>query len=234
MVGFSQPDWSPFLCILSSCIGLAVFWKGCTFLPKNLSKKFVAATLWFTGIQILQLGWFLSDQYVGWPIYIFLPLLSLFFGLQFGLVTLLILGVPKLSFFRVFTVSFLWVLMEWSRLHILSGFSWNPIGLMLTSNQVSLQFVNLFGVFSLSFWVFFINLIIFKWFEEKRLPILGIACGLALLPYVYGFLSLQIHRKQSQHESKILSAILIQTALLPEEKTFFQKDQKVKVYTPLE
>ena len=101
------------------------------------------------------------------------------------------------------------------RLYLLSGFTWNPIGLSLADNSLSIQWAALFGVYGLSFWVIFVNLFgIYAAQLWKRRAMWGVCI---LLPYLFG----GVHQwwiEKTLTTEKTLSVVLIQTAFLPEQK----------------
>ncbi len=234
IVGFAQPDWSVTLCVISGSIGIALFWKAALHLQKR-SALFWLCSAWYAAVQAVQLSWFLSDQYVGWPIFVFLPLFSAALGLQFGCVSILVLSKKPLDFFRIAAASSLWVIMEWSRLKFLSGDSWNPIGLMLSATSASMQCASLFGVFGLSFWIFFTNLLALKWINNRLvLKNLIIWIVAASLPYALGFGLLKFHEKQfNSFTGETLQALIVQTAILPEEKYPISWEDRGGALTPL-
>ncbi|CAM0117780.1 apolipoprotein N-acyltransferase [Rhabdochlamydiaceae symbiont of Dictyostelium giganteum] len=211
IVAFGQPAWVPLLGVLSSTLGYALFWKECvSFLsPKG---KFFAGWAWFTCIQLIQLSWMSSMEYQGVYILGVYALLALFMGLQFGLLTTCIKFLPP------FILASLWTLMEWMRLHIFCGFSWNPAGLSLTTFSYPLQFASLFGLFGLSFWVIATN----AYFLEKKWKI-GLL--LAIIPYLWGYGQLLYYDKKVK-EAPTLQVALVQTALLPSQKNFFPGRRK--------
>ncbi|NGX61037.1 MAG: Apolipoprotein N-acyltransferase [Chlamydiae bacterium] len=218
LIASAQPDWSVGACILASCFGFALFWKGLLNFSSR-KARFWVATLWFALIQAFHFSWFLSDRYVGGYIYPFLSILYLGLGLQFGLLSILIPRGSKLSYFRLICLSSLWVILEWSRLHILSGFSWNPVGIALTSTLYGIQFTSLFGVFGLSFWVIGTNLLALKFLlspSRKR----GINWGVfALIPYLFGVAHLSFFANRiDKSDGSSLSILLVQPSLSPEEK----------------
>ncbi|MCB1180649.1 MAG: apolipoprotein N-acyltransferase [Chlamydiia bacterium] len=218
LIALSQPDWSPMLCIVSAGIGFALFWKALVMI-KSKKGKFWTATLFFALIEIIQLSWCLSDRYVGKPIYVALGAVSLWLGIEFGLVSLLIPPNKKLSVLRAFVISSLWVLMEWSRLFVLSGVPWNPIGLMLTSTLPGMQLVSIGGVFFLSFWIFLTNCIAFRWMQsEFSILAFGSWLIIFIFPYIFGFAAIKLHAKGIEQAEEKIHAVVVQTALLPEEK----------------
>lgn len=214
LLALAQPDWSSIACFLVGGVGYAVFWYSI----KKAKKKFLLAVLWFASVQGVHLSWFMSDHYVGAYIYLFLLIALVFLGVQFGLVTLMIISKQDLSYKNMLAISGIWTLFEWSRLFMQSGFSWNPVGLSLTADSFSIQFANLGGIFFLSFWIFFTNLLFYKWLNfvsvNKIIP-WGV---FFILPYVYGFAHFSLHDKKMKEGSESLSALLVQTSIYPEEK----------------
>lgn len=77
IVALAQPDWSRSACIIASCMGYALFWKG-MLISGSKKGRFCLATFWFALVMTVHLNWFLADRYVGNYIYIFLVLLSRF------------------------------------------------------------------------------------------------------------------------------------------------------------
>lgn len=216
MVAWGQPVESWILGLLASCLGYALFWLA--LLYENSSKsKFWIATVWFFSISAVQLSWFIAHPYLYiWGVY--LPL-SFGLGLQFGLLTLFVRPVYLSKLWKCAAISGLWTLFEWSRLFFLSGFSWNPAGLALTGHLYPLQLASVAGVFGLSFWVMFVNLLALRaFFSQTHLKKWAVWATAALFPYFFGFLHLTYHDKQlAQSPPKELSALLVQTAFPIEE-----------------
>ncbi len=196
IVAFGQPGWIPWLSPLSACVGYALFWR-------EVSRFWVAAG-WFTLVQAVQLSWMTSIEFQGIYILFVYAGICLWLGLQFGALTFLMHRIPMMASAAI------WTLFEWARLHVLCGFSWNPLGLSLTAYLPSLQFASIFGVLGLSFWVVLTNLAAWK---SRRWE----WAFLALVPYVFGAVHLRWHGKQME-ESPKLSVALVQTGLLPSEK----------------
>ena len=105
---------------------------------------------------------------------------------------------------------------------MLSGVSWNPAGLTLTSNIYSLQAASLAGVFGLSFWVILVNLLALRIYiakegNAKRWPLAGWLCALAL-PYLYGMAHMAYHESNMADQPRTsFKAVLVQTAFPAEE-----------------
>ena len=218
VVAFGQNVWIGYFCYLSAFCGCALFWKAMMYLPKK-KHQFLLGTCWFFSVQLVQLSWMSSITYVGALIFVVYIALSLWLGIQFGLISLLFPQNNKLNYLRILTIASVWVLFEWSRLFILSGFSWNPLGLALTNNHFSMQLASVFGVYGLSFWVILVNLVCFKALTDienvLRTRILWIC--LFAYPYLFGMVHESIC-KYNMEEKQSLAVLLIQTSLLPEQK----------------
>ncbi len=214
MVGFGQPAWNKGLALASAALGYALFF-GLLCTQQNPKKRFWSAALWFTGVQLIQLSWLTSHPYL--YIYFVYFALSLWLGLQFGIIGYFIEPRRLLTYRWILGLSGLWVLLEWSRLFVLSGFSFNPIGLSLTAHLYPMQLASLWGIYGLSFWVMLVNLVALKaWLERftwKNVTLWGL---LALFPYLYGWTHVNYHDLQNKN-SETFTAILVQPSFPAEE-----------------
>jgi len=203
IVALGQPAWSPWLAPFAACLGYSLFWRVAAQIPFS-QNRFWTATGWFSAVQLIQLSWMTSTEFQG--TYILGVYLALVFwlGLQFGLVTLFIDKIPLVA-----TAAF-WTLLEWSRLFVLCGFSWNPVGISLSAYGPSMQTASLFGVLGLSFLVILTNLAFWKnrW---------KAAIALALFPYIFGIMHTAFHRSKLD-QSGTMTVGLVQTGLLPSQK----------------
>lgn len=193
IVAFGQSAWIPLLGPLAAACGYALFWRTLQ------ERRFWPATIWFTAVQLVQISWLATPDYMPPILFLVYALLAFAMGLQFGLITRLI--------DRPLALAGGWVLFEWSRLFLFTGFPWNPVGLSLAANHYSIQFASLFGVYGLSFWVILVNALALR---KTWTP--WAIC--ALLPYVFGFVQEQIVPPAREH----LSVALVQPGLLPDEK----------------
>lgn len=221
IVAFGQPARSPLLGLFAACFGYAIFWR--VILGKKEAKqRFFLATFWFTAIQLVQLSWMLSHPFF----YIYGPyvLFSFLQGVQFGLISLLVTPEKIIRYRTIFTVAALWVLMEWSRLYFLSGYSWNPSGMALTGNIYSLQIASFFGIFGLSFWVIFVNLLGLKSLIEKKFLIFMLA---ASIPYFYGWIHFELHELKNDQQNHF-TAVLVQPSF-PVDGSDHIRDRKTLI-----
>lgn len=214
----AQPDWSVAGCILASCLGYALFWQG-AFLCATAKGRFWYAFFWFGMVSAVHLNWFFADRYVGAYIYLFLVILCSWLGVQFGLFTLLIGDPKKISWLHIVGISGGWALCEWSRLFILSGYSLDPIGIALSGTHAGMQMAAALGVYGLSFWVFFTNLLAVRLLGKISWSRGAMWLLAALFPYLCGAAHSAYHtHHMNLAQVRPLQALLVQTALIPEEK----------------
>lgn len=209
IVTFGQSAFVPWIGPIAACIGFALFWRVLLDLPTS-RLRFMMGTGWFACVQLIQLSWALSHPFL----YIYLAYLAtaLFYGLQFGLLCLLITPQRLARVSTPFLMAGIWTLLEWSRLFILSGFSWNPVGLALTGSSYSLQMVSLVGVFGLSFWVIAINALVLRLWIGLATPwMTALTLVLAAFPFTFGVAHIAYHdHKRSEEPTKSLQVLLVQ------------------------
>jgi len=229
LVAFGQPTWSPLIGLVSAVIGFALFWRVLLEIPRY-SKRFLFSLAWYGSIQAVQLSWMASHPYL--YIYGIILFCALLTGTQFGLIGLLI--VPR-AFSRILylaAIAGIWVILEWSRLFVLSGLPFNPVGLSLTGSLYALQTASIGGVYLLSFIVFFTNLL------ALRLTLLPFSWKfflffilIVLFPYGYGVAKLYTHESRFEQWNKThppLNALLIQTGFPCEECLGFLSAEKLR------
>lgn len=225
IVAFGQPAWQPYFGLVAAAIGYALFWRILLDIESNKSR-FWLATAWFMGIQMIQLSWFISHPYL--YIYILWVLLSFLFSLPFGGIALLMQRDKVTKLKTILLVPALWVLFEWSKLFILSGFSWNPVGMALVGNIYTLQMASVGGIFGLSFWVFFTNMLALRAFLQKKFLPWALAC---MAPYFFGALHFHYYEAQMEKTSaKNLNVVLVQTAFPVEEAMQFDSQEHLVAF----
>ncbi|MBA3237811.1 MAG: apolipoprotein N-acyltransferase [Parachlamydiaceae bacterium] len=225
IVAFGQPAGAPWLTVLSALFGYAFFCRILLDVPSK-KQRFWLGTLWFTGIQAVQLYWMLSHPFN--YIYFVYASFSFMWGVQWGLFSLFVTPQAISSLRKIIGLAALWTLMEWSRLFFLSGYTWNPAGMALTEYLYPLQLVSMGGVFLLSFWVLFVNLTGLRaWLHlPKKVPVF-LWIALAIFPYIFGATNVHLHRNQLEQENSIarkepFRALLAQTAFPAEEALVFE------------
>lgn len=201
---------------------------------ESKKRRFWLSVFWFGAAEMIHLGWLTSDRYVGHYILVFYLLAVFALGFQFGFLSLGIPDSGRMSLRRILFLSSLWVLFEWSRLFVFTGFTWDPVGMSLAAFTSSMQLASITGVFGLSFWVIFCNLLALSSLSlPLSLPALG-RWGLAcLFPFLFGGAKLAVHNRAMKGiEEDPLSVVLVQTALYPEEKVAYSNEGGA--FSPLE
>lgn len=216
IVAFGQPARSLHLGIVAAACGFALFWMSVRGVERK--PRFWISSSWFFCVQLIQLSWFTSIEYQGYYILFVYVALCVFLALQFGLITHFIFAQPALKIMPILACASLWTLMEWSRLFVICGFSWNPIGIALSGTLPSVQVSSLLGVYGLSFWVFLVNAYAYRISRaQQKWKAASLWIGLAAAPYLFGSIYVQCHSKKDPAD-KTLSVALVQTGLLPSQK----------------
>jgi len=212
VVAFGQPACCWWLGLIAAAGGYALFWSSII----SLSRwwRFFIAMGWFSAVQAVQLFWLLSHPF--WYIIGVYFFFAILLGAQFGLLSLLITPRALSQGVVVVGIAALWTLFEWIRLFVLSGFSWNPVGLALSGYVVPLQMASLWGIYGLSFWVMLVNgfavrLWMVGWTKKSMISWLA----LALVPYLFGIVHLSIHR--GYDKDSFASVVLVNTRFPVEE-----------------
>lgn len=244
IVAFGQPARAPWLGLIAAAFGYALFWRGMVCFSRA-KQRFLSAAAWFALVQCVQLSWMTSIKYVGGLVFIVYTLLCIAWGAQFAFVSLWIPSKGPIPVHKVFFIAALWTILEWSRLYILSGFSWNPVGLGLTGSPYPLQMASVTGVYGLTVWVMLTNLMVFNaWqiVEQRRESGLSNVHArkyfiawivLAVFPYVSGWIHISFHERRMSNASS-LSVMAVQTSLRPDQKVTFEGFGGVPALQPKE
>ncbi len=226
-----QPAHLPFLGLLAAMFGFALIFRF-LFDIHNVKKRFYWGTAWFFLVQLFQLYWSTSHPYAYiYPVWV---ICSAIFGAQFGLMAIFltrqrIQSLAGIVFFPAF-----WVIMEWLRLFLFSGISWNPVGLALTTYIVPFQAGSILGLYGLSFLVILTNILACRWMISKHrstvIPFLAAAC----FPYLFGLGHLAIHYPKIQQdieEGRVVDVLLVQTGFPVEDVMELHSPQTRLLYT---
>ncbi len=190
-VAVKYRDW--FLCFVSAIIlilpfttfGLWFFaWFG--FIPfftaiKNKNKFYTFLLAYFTGV-VFWLGtiYWLSHVTVMGTVILVLYL-SLYFGL-FGLLIGSHMAIPRKRI--LFFVPAVWVLLEFARSYLLTGFPWALLGYSQTSNLPIIQIADITGTYGVSFLIVMVNVALYS---KKRIMPALLCC---VIVASYGFYKL--------------------------------------------
>ena len=176
-LSFPQIEWAPLawvalvplLCILDGQKPWRAFRRAylCGFL-------FFSATL----------GWI---SYVTYPgaffLVVFLSLYFAFFGVLFVYFQRLAL-IP-----RIFVLASAWVVLEFIRAHLFTGFGWVMLGHSQYKNLLLIQIADKIGVYGVSFLVILVNLLLFETWAKRSLLLKANIAVITILSLVlaYGF-----------------------------------------------
>ena len=227
MTAWGQPHLSTLLSLATSTLSIGLFWLSMMRI-QGYQKRFLLSSLWFFAVQLVQISWMASPTYQGLYIFFVYGAIALWLGLQFGLLSFLFPKRGKLSFRVILALSALWTLFEWSRLYLLCGFAWNPLGLSLCSLNITSQFASVGGVFALSFLVMATNLLALNFLMTLRKAHLMLWAAAISFPVLFGSLHLLLNRTSPGPSYQVA---LVQTDLLPDEKQLFA-DRKAHFVHP--
>ena len=217
IVAFGQPSWSLILSPIASVCGYSLFWLTLTKIRER-KPRFLHACFWFMCVQAIQLSWMTATTYHGFYILLVYLFVLIWFGVQFGVLTLYFPVDLRFSFVDCFVLSGLWTLMEWSRLFFLCGFPFNFLGVTLAGFSVSSQLAAVVGVLGLSFIVMLMNTLGFKAFLYPKFSHWLIYLGVIAFVYLFGIMHLAYHNGKMRESWAIYKVALVQTGLKPEEK----------------
>lgn len=222
IVVLGQPVFSLLLSPLASCLGYALCWYG----VRKLSplKQGVVAGLWFFAVQLSLLAWMASIEFQGMYIIFVYGLLSVCLGVQFGIFSWGLSYCQKLTWVSCLFFAGIWTLLEWSRLLVLCGFSWNPVGMALTGYLPTLQLASWGGVYFLSWLVILMNLLMLRWWKAPSAKLRNEALGAYGLIWTFGLLCLLY--PYSEEKEGDLTVGLIQTGLTPSQKAILPGKEK--------
>ena len=132
----------------------------------------------------ITLGWFVYVTYAG------AILLVAFLSLYFALFGALFVYFQRLALIpRIFVLSSCWVVLEFIRAHLFSGFGWVMLGHSQYKNIWLIQIADKTGVYGISFLVILVNLLVFETWRARSLLFKANIAVMAILSIVliYGF-----------------------------------------------
>jgi apolipoprotein N-acyltransferase len=225
----SQPVGIELCTFLVAGCAIACFWGSLLSFKKRL-HRFLVAFFWYGSVLAFQLSWVATPDYHGSYIFIFYAFMLVFLALEFAFLSILLPIKRTIKTIDAFFLASIWVLMELFRLGILSGFSFNPMGLALTSNVLSLQFASIGGIYLLSFWVILLNAFFLRWVQSPRKYLFFVV--FASIPFLYG--AIQVYYQTERASTRSIQVLLVQTALSPGQKMGFSIDPKPPVHPLLQ
>jgi len=181
---------------------------------KNKFKVFVFSYLEGILFWLFTIYWLVYVTFLGYL------LLVLYLGLYFAIFGLFFYKFKENNFLNVFFLSSLWVIEEFLRSYLFSGFGWALLGYSQYKNLVLIQLADIGGVWLVSFLVMAVNLNLYYLFQK---PILikktkYILCILFLMGInlLYGYYQLFSVSIKSEFPRQSFKISLIQ-ANIPQE-----------------
>lgn len=214
-------------------IAYGLSWK---FIFKNQDKSsasiFIQSTSFFLGIQLIQLFWLTGHEHAGYSLYFVHPFISLLIAFQFGLFTFFVNHTIKKNSLYIHLLPSLWVLFEWSRIYWLSGLTWNPIGLPLIEDTFASQLASIGGIFFLSYWVIWANLVALKMFLSRTKSSFLQFALILIFPFLFGMIQLSIIPKTKPNNQLIVG--IIDSQFDVEDKYPLTEDWQQRLIHPLD
>ncbi len=158
VISYPQMDWGPLAWVALVPFFFALDGKNarCAF-----GSGYVCGFLFFAGT----LGWFVYVTYPG------ALLLIAYLSLYFAVFAATFIFFRRLGLVpRLFTLSAVWVALEFIRAHALSGFGWVSLGHSQYKNYLLIQIADVTGVYGVSFLVILVNLLIFESIKFLSFP----------------------------------------------------------------
>ncbi|MFH0762910.1 MAG: apolipoprotein N-acyltransferase [Candidatus Omnitrophota bacterium] len=164
-----------------------------------------------------------------WLIHVTLPgliLLILYLALYFGIFGLFISSIiPRpSSLVHPFIIPSIWVLLEFIRSYLFTGFGWALLGYSQYLNLPAIQLADITGIWGVSFLVMMVNRAVYAFIAERKKYLIVLVVLLAALSYGY----YKIYRPSSlvHHPSSRVSVI---QANIPQELKW-DPDPQVKYH----
>ncbi|TRZ49641.1 apolipoprotein N-acyltransferase, partial [bacterium] len=212
----SFPDFNLWICAWFGFLPLFFVLEG-----KNRIKAFLFS--YFTGV-IFWAGT------IYWLIHVTLPgtvILILYLALYFGFFGLIVSCSGPLTLRFTLLIPSAWVLLEYLRSHLLTGFPWALLGYSQYLNLPVIQIADITGVWGVSFLVMLVNAAVysvlgsrFSVLRKKQIFLLSLSC--VLLSLIYGYY--RIYRTpNTEHRTPIKISVI--QANIPQEMKW---DARVK------
>ena len=132
-------------------------------------------------------------------------LLSLYITIYLVFFCFILSKLKPLTLIKIFFLSCLWVLLEYIRTYLFSGFPWAILGYTQWNFLEIIQIADITGVYGVSFLIIFINLLLVDFIKNFRLNRIFIGIFLLLLYFTYGKICLN---KNFYSENQIKISIL--------------------------
>ena len=174
-------DKKPLPAFLLSCITGIIFWWGTIY--------------WL--IHVTLLGQVILILY-----------LTLYFGI-FGLAVSVMRNTPGAA--RLLAIPSLWVLLEYVRAHLFTGFPWAILGYSQYRNLPVVQIADITGAWGVSFLVMMVNVAIYSPWRLRKRNKLAVVCLVFVLAYgFYKIIPLPINKEQAPLKVSVIQGNIAQ------------------------
>lgn len=147
---------------------------------------------------------------VYWLMYVTVPgtiVLILYLALYFGVFGLIVRAIP-FSGPRLFLIPAMWVLLEYLRSQLLTGFPWALLGYSQYLNLPMIQIADIFGAWGVSFLVVMVNAALYFLISEKKIKSSIIPLVILIAVLSYGFYRLTTHDLKSASGKSIKVSVI--------------------------
>ncbi|HIE35691.1 MAG TPA: apolipoprotein N-acyltransferase [Candidatus Omnitrophica bacterium] len=205
---------SGFLCGLSFCIDNLSFLVWFSFIPffcvinKKRKKTFFLGFVFGISFYLTVIFWLKEVTKLG---LFFLILYLSLYPAFFSFFALYFLKRPQ----KIFTLSSLWVILEFLKENLFSGFGWANLGYSQYKNLYLIQVVDLFGTKFVSFFIIMVNVFLFESILRRKIIFKNLFLVISI--FVFSFLY-SFFRLHNLEESDILKISIIQPNILQELK----------------
>lgn len=200
-----------FLCVLSAVLLALSFsrfdvsflaWFGLVplFFAINGQTKLRASFLfYFTGV-IFWLGviyWLVHVTFAG------MILMALYLALYFGIFGLILSSIKnRESIVNLLFIPSIWVILEYIRSHLFTGFGWALMGYSQYRSILPIQIADITGAYGVSFVIILVNICIYK-ILKRKLPVLHSITCLLIVSSVFAYGFYKISGEESDEVVKI-------------------------------
>ena len=187
-------------------------------LVKSCKRRAFFSFLFFFLLSLYQLSWLSCSTYHGKSIWMIWVLISIFYAAQYLILVFFIFSHSYLGVLRSYQLSCFWVIGECLRLKMFSGIPFFPLGEFFCCSIYHVQSASLAGVHGLSFLFLFSSLLLFSSLKYKKNSHHYWFGVVYVFMIYYGVYRISIDKKMSITSHDKISASLVQTGWLPEQK----------------
>ncbi|MFH1397514.1 MAG: apolipoprotein N-acyltransferase [Candidatus Omnitrophota bacterium] len=121
-------------------------------------------------------------------------ILILYLALYFGFFGLVVSAYPPSTTYYLLSIPSIWILFEYIRSHLMTGFPWALLGYSQYKNLGVIQIVDITGAYSVSFLIMMVNVLIYQLIFQRRISFSRFIVPILILAGVlfYGYFRLTL------------------------------------------